>query len=143
MYGLESTLHRCGARVCARALGILGVAALAACASPAGREHAPSPITGRVVVHNHTGTDFVLYLARPGRVAHLGAVGARADADLPVPAQAHPGAGEFWLIAWQVGGPLFSSESFPFPQGVIAEWTIGIPAASTYAVLPESEAHRR
>jgi hypothetical protein len=65
----------------------------------------------------------------------LGAVGARAIADLAVPSEVHPGAGEFWLIAWKAGGPLFSSEPFTFPHGLTAEWTIGSQAALTYASL--------
>jgi hypothetical protein len=136
MSGLDSTPRRCGARVRARALGILGIAALAACAARPDVDPAPSPVTRHVVVHNRTGHELMLYLARPGRVSLLGEVGALADASLAVPAQAHPeAANDVWLIAWKLGGPFFKSESFPFPRGLTAEWTIGRPAALTYAAL--------
>jgi hypothetical protein len=114
-------------------VGLLGAAALAACAPPAHVESAPSPVTGRVVVHNHTQHELVLFLSRPGKVWRLGMVGARGDASVAVPAEVHPEAGDFQLMAWKIGGPFFSSESFSLLGGVTAEWSIGREAAQSLA----------
>jgi len=89
----------------------------------------------RVVVCNYSWDHVTLYLARRGRVWRLGEIDGLSDGSVPLPRWAHTDLDEIHFVARLLAGRSFRSESFSFPSGATAIWTIGNQAAMSYVTV--------
>ena len=89
----------------------------------------------RVVVRNYSWDHVTLYLARRGRVSRLGESQGLSDCSLPLPRWAHADLDEIHFVARPLAGPSFRSESFIFPSGATAIWTIANQAAMSFVTV--------
>lgn len=121
MLSLRSRVLR-RARVVTR---VLAVAAIAACAPATHHDTAPRPERGSILVRNYKPEYVAIYLARRGgMIWRLGELPGIGDATFTVPRAALAVIDEVYLIARPLAGRPFQSESFLFPSGATAVWTI-------------------
>ena len=114
---------------------ILGGAAFGACAPVARPEQAPSPATGRVVVHNYGWDRVTLYMASRGLTWRLGDLEGFSDGTFPVPQGVAADVGDAYFVAWPFAGRSFRSEPFAFRMGTTAVWTIQAQPTMSYVML--------
>lgn len=113
---------------------ILGAASLGACASAGGAGHSAGPTANRVVVQNYSFERLAVYLSRNGGLWRLGDVESLSDGSFQVP-RALMHVDEVHFVARPLGGRPFRSESFAFPTGATAVWTIETQVAMSHVML--------
>ncbi len=90
----------------------------------------------RVVVRNYSWDHVTLYLARDGvKAVRLGELEAFSDRTFPIPSWALTELNDVHLVARQLAGRSFRSESFIFPTGATAVWTIESQPAMSHVML--------
>jgi hypothetical protein len=105
--------------------GVLGAAALAACAPVTRAGETPRPAAGAVVVRNYKADYVTIYIARRGGMTwRLGELSGFGDRMFSLPASALADVDEVYLVARPLAGQPFRSESFVIPSGATAVWTI-------------------
>lgn len=113
---------------------ILAAVSLGACASAGRPDLAASPAASRVVVRNYSLNRVAVYLGRGGSLWRLGDVEAVSDGSFQVP-QPLTYPDNVHLVARPLGGRPFRSESFVFPTGTTAVWTIENQVAMSRLML--------
>lgn len=113
---------------------ILAAASLGACASAGRPARATGPDPNRVVVHNYSLDRVAVYLSRDGGLWRLGDVESLSDGNFQVP-RTFTYLDKIYFVARPLAGRSFRSESFLFPGGTTAVWTIETQVAMSHVVL--------
>jgi hypothetical protein len=107
---------------------LLAVASVAACASAGGvgyRAAQAGVAPGSIVVENNSWDRVTVYISRGDQLWRLGDVGALARSEFPTQRLGFFADGRnTFLVAHPLAGSSFRSESFMFPSGGTAIWTI-------------------
>jgi hypothetical protein len=114
---------------------VLAATSLTACATAGHSDPAPSPVANRVVVHNYNWDRLTVYIAGRGTSWRLGAIDGLDEATFRVPRAALASVEDVHLVARPIAGASFRSESFVFPGGTTAVWTVQNQTALSHVIL--------